>query len=92
VCIPSSLNFLDWCISDISKNEFEYLNDYSYKDSVIKTLKNNLLSALELPICAFTEIKNDIFINAERGSAEYKDNFQTLDAFLSKYHFIHRGK
>jgi len=41
---------------------------------------------------SLSELKNDIFINAERGSAEYKDNFQTIDAFLSKYHFIQRGK
>lgn len=41
---------------------------------------------------SLSELKNEAFINAERGSAEYKDNFQTLDAFLSKYHFIQRGK
>ena len=41
---------------------------------------------------SLSELKNDIFINAERGSAEYKDNFQTIDAFLSKYHFIQRNK
>jgi len=41
---------------------------------------------------SLSELKNEAFINAERGSAEYKENFQTLDAFLSKYHFIQRGK
>jgi hypothetical protein len=41
---------------------------------------------------SLSELKNEAFINAERGSTEYKDNFQTLDAFLSKYHFIQRGK
>jgi hypothetical protein len=41
---------------------------------------------------ALSELKSEVFINAERGSAEYKDNFQTPDAFLSKYHFIQRGK
>jgi len=40
---------------------------------------------------SFSELKNDIFLDAERGAPEYKDNFQTLDAFLSKYHFIRRG-
>jgi hypothetical protein len=41
---------------------------------------------------ALSELKSEVFINAERGSAEYRDNFQTPDVFLSKYHFIQRGK
>jgi hypothetical protein len=92
----SSLNYSEWTISDIGKNEFEYLNDYSYKDAVLKILKKNLLSASELPICAFTEIKNDVFIYTKRSDIDgwvkieqndLKSLVSKIDNKFNKYYF-----
>jgi hypothetical protein len=40
---------------------------------------------------SFSELKNDMFIKADRGDAEYSENMMTVDTFLSKYHVISRG-
>jgi hypothetical protein len=39
---------------------------------------------------SFSELKGDTYLNAERGYSEFKEHFQTLDAYLSKYHLIRR--
>ena len=41
---------------------------------------------------SFSELKNDMFIKADRGDTEYSENMMTVDTFLSKYHVISRPK
>jgi hypothetical protein len=42
------------------------------------------------PSWAFSELKGDMFLRAERGETQYSTNIQSLDSFLAKYHLIKR--
>jgi hypothetical protein len=40
------------------------------------------------PAIALGELRNDMFLKAERGDAAYTENMQTLDEYLAKLHII----
>ena len=39
----------------------------------------------------FSELRNDMFLHAERGDPRYVDNMQSLTQYLSSYHPIKKG-
>ena len=42
------------------------------------------------PALAFSELKGDMFLRAERGETQYVQNRQSLESFLAKFHLITR--
>lgn len=41
-----------------------------------------------VPAIALDDLKNPMFVEAQRGSAEYESNWQTIENYLQKYHLI----
>jgi hypothetical protein len=43
---------------------------------------------LVIPSYSFIEMKNAMFLQADRGDEAYIENIQSIENFLAKYHFI----
>lgn len=68
---PSSCLFSKWVESiELTEDEFNMLRDYDYKECMMKVIKNRLSLKKEIPFCAFTELKYNVYFYTHTGAKQ----------------------
>jgi hypothetical protein len=92
--IKRTVLYTDWLETiTITYDEFEFLDNYDYKECMLKIIKRLLKSTDEIPLCAFTNIqKNNIYLYSKTGWVKLEfENIKSLihriDAEYNRWFF-----